>query len=397
MRRSVALSAVVLLLGVPAAAGLAPDTATPNVDRYVVETDELTDAELERAAQAAGGSVVRVDEALGFAVVRIEDPAAFAGSAGVEPRLDARGGGATDAAVARVPDDEYYPAQWGPTELDAPQTWKINPGVDDITVGVVDSGIDGDHPDLQAVGMTLGFDYVEGDTVPSDEHGHGTHVAGIIAATRDNGAGIAGMTTPDLYVTRVFDENNAGWCADFASGIREAADAGVDVINFSGFCSVENVQLGDAISYATNEKGIPVFVSAGNSQLYNPDACVQFPARHPAAIAVAATNAATGPAVYSCQGAELELAAPGSDILSTWLDGGYAFASGTSMAAPHAAATAAMVLDQSPGLTTEALRDRLNETARDLGPPGHDTYYGNGMIDPVNALTGSPVFVPSMG
>lgn len=366
------------------------------IDRFVVDTGTLTTDQLREGVQAAGGEIVRTDPVLDFAVVKLEDPESFGAETGSAPAADPRGQADVETPAFEMPSDPRFPEQWGPTELNAPQAWQINDDEPAVTVGIVDSGIDLDHPDLPAPGqgVELGYDYVEEDYIPNDENGHGSHVAGIVTAIRDNGEGIAGMTQADLYITRVFDADNSGWCSDFASGIRESVDAGVDVINFSGHCSIHWEPLADAIRYA-EDNDVPVVVSAGNSQLSDPGSCVRHPAMHPSAIAVAATNPSTAPAYYSCQGPALELAAPGSLVLSTVEDGGYAYYFGTSMAAPHVASTVALLLEQDPSLSVEEIRDRMNETARDLGPPGHDTLYGHGMVDPVRAATGLPVFVPT--
>jgi subtilisin family serine protease len=176
-----------------------------------------------------------------------------------------------------------------------------------------------------------------------------------------------------------------------ASAIVDSVDAGADVINLSGHCFDHNDPLHEAVQHAW-EAGVLVVVAAGNAQQSDPSECVRHPAIHAQALAVAATDVTFQAADYSCRGPQIELAAPGSLVLST-LPGGYGVYSGTSMAAPHVTATGAMLLDQNPSMTPADVRDRLNETARDLGEDGHDETYGHGMVDPVAALSGRPAYV----
>jgi subtilisin family serine protease len=380
-------AATVLATAAMATGGPGPE----RTERFVVDASGLSPAALAEAAAEAGGHVVRVDERLDLAVVRLADPAAFEQATGAAPAPDARGALDTETGLAEAPDDPRLPEQWGPAELNAPQAWQLAPEGTTVTVGVVDSGIARWHGDLSGYHMTLGHDYVDDDGEPQDANGHGTHVAGIVTALRDNGEGIAGMASTELFVPRVFGADGTGYCTDFASGIQDAVEAGVDVINFSGHCDDHYRRLQTAIEDAV-DAGIPVVVSAGNAQFTNPSKCVRHPAVHDAAIAVGATDPTGTPAIYSCQGAGLELAAPGTQVVSTVPPNGYAYYSGTSMAAPHVTATIAMLLEEDPERSVDEIRQTLRETARDLGPPGWDPAYGYGMVDPVAALTGDPVY-----
>jgi len=389
------LVAVVAIVAV-ASGGLAletdPGSDPAPEDRYTVDTDALTDAELREGLEAAGGHLVRTDAHLGFAVLALEDPEAFETEAGQAPSPDPGGQPAARTPAAEVPLDAYLGAQWGPLELNAPQAWAIAGPDVSPTIAVVDSGIAIQHPDLPADRVTMGHDYIDGDEDPVDTTGHGSHVTGIASAIRDNDRGVAGMTMADLFVTRVFGPDG-GFCSDMASAIVDSVDAGADVINLSGHCFDHNDPLHEAVQHAW-EAGVLVVVAAGNAQQSDPSECVRHPAIHAQALAVAATDPALQAADYSCRGPQVELAAPGSLVLST-LPGGYGVYSGTSMAAPHVTATGAMLLDQNPSMTPADVRDRLNETARDLGEDGHDETYGHGMVDPVAALSGRPAYVPT--
>lgn len=383
-----------LLVAVLIAQLAVPMQAAPaRAERVVVSLDGVDPATVATLVEQAGGSLSRVDGRLGFAVVETARPDLL-DSAGLEVAADARGAGGAEVPGATVPDDTRYPIQWGPTELNAPQAWSVEPGDPNVTVAIVDSGIDWWHEDLEDERLELGHDYVSDNELPYDEHGHGTHVGGIVAATRDNGQGVAGMGDVTLYVTRVLDGSNAGWCSDFASGIREAVDAGADIVNLSLYCNSDYGPLEDAVRYAADH-GVLVVSITGNFQSSAPERCVTYPGRYPEAIAVAALDPTLTPASYSCRGPEAELAAPGSRVDSTLPGDRYGPMSGTSMAAPHVSGVAALVLADDPSRSADEVRALMAESARDLGPPDRDDLYGHGMVDPVAALTGSPVHVPA--
>ena len=327
-------------------------------------------------------------------------------------------------------DDPLRAQQWGLDNIQAEAAWTSARGAGAL-VAVVDTGVDLGHPDL--AGQLVVFDDAdmvepEGNCTggkkkgrtceqdgPQDENGHGTHVAGIVAAATGNGIGVAGVA-PDAKVlpVRVLDEEGAGFADQIAAGIRYATAKGADVINLSlgittGVDQVAKItgEL-DPIYAAIDEAvaaGIVVVVAAGNEPV---PLCAE-PSAHPGVLCVGATDRNDMKAWYSnSSSSDTYLTAPGGqgsllcseDIVSTYLRGaetfcdlpdGYESVSGTSMAAPHVSGVAALLVSQ--GLLADAAKACILETADDLGMPGQDPVYGAGRVNAANAVgcTSTPV------
>jgi len=292
-----------------------------------------------------------------------------------------------------IPNDPYFSSQWGLTKIGASQAWEVTTGSNDLTIAIVDSGIDLDHPDLSGK-IILGYDYVNGDWVPDDDYGHGTHVAGIAAAWTDNRQGVAGVAWgARLMALKVLDAEGSGTYADVASAVTYAADNGAKIINLSLGGSSDSQTLHDALIYAHNA-GCVVVAATGNN-----DGSVLYPAKYTEAFAVASTDSNDQRAWFSNYGPEVDVAAPGVDIYSTHLpyahltsichddDGdGYGLCSGTSMATPYVAGLAALIWSEYPSYTNDQVEGRIERTALDLGASGWDQYYGHGRIDALAAL-----------
>jgi subtilisin len=231
-------------------------------------------------------------------------------------------------------------------------------------------------------------DFVRGKAQPYDDNGHGTHVTGTLAAVTDNGRGVAGAAQAAVLGAKVLGRTGSGSVSGVASGIAWCADQGAHVVSLSlggGFSAA----IADAVRHARDTRGALVVAAAGNS---GPCAgsCVGFPGALPEALAVACTDAANQRCSFSSQGPEVDLAAPGQDIPSTWPAGVqpcrktdkdcYVLSSGTSMSTPLVAGLAALVKAREPGLGHEDLRARLVATARDLGPAGADASFGAGLV-----------------
>ncbi|GIE80719.1 hypothetical protein Aph02nite_66690 [Actinoplanes philippinensis] len=286
--------------------------------------------------------------------------------------------------------------QWDLTKLKADQAWKRSTGAG-VTVAVVDTGVDATHPDL--AGHVLdGYDAITDRTGPvTDDHGHGTHVAGTIAAVTGNGVGVAGLA-PDARIlpVKVLGANGGGNMSDIAEGIIWAADHGAQIINMSLGSTTKVAAVSNAVSYARS-KGVTVVAAVGNSR--QSGSPVSYPAADPGVIGVAGTDANDRIGTYSNAGNYVDVAAPGTDILSTYparRGPGYKQMSGTSMASPHVAAAAALLKSANPALTADQIETTLEKTAVDLGAAGFDNDFGNGRIDPAAALASlTPVTTPT--
>jgi serine protease len=295
-----------------------------------------------------------------------------------------------------VPNDPLYP-DYQQAYLDSlrlPAAWDESKGSDTGTIAIVDTGVDLGHPDL-AAHVLPGYDFVNGDSNPQDDEGHGTMVTGIAAALTDNGHGIAGVAwNARILPVKVLDDFGEGTDSDVAAGITYAADHGASVINLSLGGPDQSDVLDNAVAYARN-KGAVVVAAAGNDGLNLPE----YPAASPGAIAVAATGQNGDFAWFSNYGPWVDTAAPGIDITSTYLrDGGttppYATGSGTSFAAPMVAGAALLIRAAHPGESVGTVEAALKR-ARDSGPRGIDDFYGAGFLD-AYASVGGPRLHPSL-
>ncbi len=287
------------------------------------------------------------------------------------------------AQAATVSNDTLRSSQWALTRLQAEQVWGQQPGRGTI-VAVVDSGVDASHPDLKG-DVIPGADFVSGTGGNGfdDEHGHGTHVAGIIAATANNGIGVAGLAQGvKVMAVRVLDSTGSGWDSTIAQGIIYATDHGASVINLSLGGPGSDVSA-SAISYALAH-GVVVVAAAGNERASGDP--VTYPAAYPGVLGVAASDSSDATASFSNTGAYVDVTAPGVRVLSTYPGDRYAWMDGTSMATPYAAAAAALLKSGHPSLTPAEVDSALERTADDLGAPGRDDESGYGLIDPRAAL-----------
>lgn len=286
--------------------------------------------------------------------------------------------------ASATPTDPDYSRQWGLPAIGAPSAWDRTWGASDVVVAVIDSGVDLDQPDLAAQIVPGGWDYVEDDAVPDDVLGHGTHVAGIVAAEASNGVLGSGVA-PDCGILplRVLDASGSGTTLDLGEAIYRATDQGADVINMSLGTPEQSTYVSDAVAYAIAHD-VVVVAAAGN--VYPPKyprlSDVQYPAREPGVIAVGAIQN-TSPytiASFSQDGAGLDVVAPGAYIFSTVIGTTGAYWDGTSMATPFVAGAAALMRTVVPGATQADISTALATTALDLGAAGRDNTYGYGLI-----------------
>jgi len=312
--------------------------------------------------------------------------------------------------VALIPNDTYWPQQYGPSQILAPAAWDLTTGSGSVTVAVIDSGLDSSHPEF-AGRILPGYDFVEDDSTPQDGCGHGTHVTGIIAARGNNADGIAGMAWEVMIMPlRVLNNYCSGSTADVAEALVWAVERGVRVINLSLGTSAPSTLLENGTYYAYTH-GAAIFAAAGNAG----SSPVFYPAAYPWVMAVAATDQTSQRATYSNYGAALDLITPGSDIYSTLpTSPGFLYntpcpnppfpcgkstqydaLSGTSMAAAHASGAAALLASLPQFDTPDKIYQALTATALDMDVPGRDDNTGYGLIQTADALAFVPTIVPT--
>ncbi len=297
-----------------------------------------------------------------------------------EVRYAERNGIACAGLTPTDPDYSNPYLVYAPQLLNAPAAWDVTTGTVTVTVAVVDSGVSLSHPEF-AGRILPGYDFVNGDSDPSDDNGHGTHVAGIIAAAMNNGLGTTGLA-PNVAIlpVKVLSAAKSGTWANVAQGIRYAADNGARVINLSLGGTTPSTAVLDAIRYAQS-KGALVVAAAGN----NGSSAPFYPAYYEEVVAVSATDEHDEYWSISNYGSWVDVAAPGSSIWSTYWTAtnpnGFGFMSGTSMAAPHVSALAALIWSVNGSLSPAQVRDIIQSTAVDKGAAGFDPYYGWGRID----------------
>lgn len=295
----------------------------------------------------------------------------------------------TDAVVstmARPAPKQVLP--WGVDRIDAEKVWpNTGNNADTIKVAVVDTGISSSHSDLVA-NVKGGVNTITGGNW-SDDNGHGSHVSGIIGAL-NNTSGVVGVAPlVDLYAVKVLSANGSGYVSDIIVGLQWAVANGMQVVNMSLGTSVDVQSFHDAVT-ATYNAGVTLVAAAGNS-----GGAVGYPGAYPEVISVSATDSNNVLASFSSRGSEVDLAAPGVSIYSTYKGTAYKTLSGTSMASPHVAGAAALVLNTPVGVwDTDAdgvwdpseVKNKLQGTAIDLGTAGYDTLYGWGLVNAWTAV-----------
>ncbi|MCM3186898.1 S8 family peptidase [Priestia megaterium] len=280
-------------------------------------------------------------------------------------------------SASYTPNDPFFPYQYGPQKVQAPDAWDVTTSNGNIKIAIVDTGIQLNHPEL-SIKLWPGYNFVEGNLVPNDGNGHGTHVAGIAAALTENGLGIAGMApSASLIPVRALDNSGNGLLSNIANAITYSTNAGAKVINLSLGSSQSSITLENAVNYAWNQ-GVVVIAAAGNEASSTPT----YPAAYQNVIAVASTDNNDQKSDFSNFGTWVDVAAPGSTILSTYIGSYYAYLSGTSMAAPHVAGLAALLAAQ--GQTNLQIRNTIQSTCDVI--PGTGVYWTYGRINANRAV-----------
>jgi subtilisin family serine protease len=399
--------AVLLAVCSPAASAGAQASAQQRVEMIVGFAPHASAASVSAALADAGARTLRSFAPIHARLVSVPASShaaaarAFAGVAGV--RYAEPNGILTATDV--VPNDPGFGQQWGlrntgqtinfsagtpGADIHATQAWGVTTGSAPVTVGVIDTGVDMSHPDLSRnvwanpgescagcatdgadndgngyVDDVHGWNFVSGTPNPADDNGHGTHVAGIIAAAGNNGTGIAGVDwNARIMPLKFLDASGQGTTADAITALLYATANGARVTNNSYGGDSYSQAMADAIAYA-GAHGVLFVTAAGNSGA-DLDASPSYPASYqlPNVITVAATDNTDSLAYFSDVGAaSVDLGAPGVDVYSTWPGGGYRMESGTSMAAPAVAGAAALVESADPSATPAGVRALLDGTA----------------------------------
>jgi thermitase len=370
----------------------AADQPTPQAEivpgEFVVKfKPDATSQDRARVFAALSARVVDEDRDLGIARVRVpagvgKDSvlkrfAADAAVVWVEPnyRVHAVGKGVTPN------DPDFAALQWGLQKIRAPEAWARTKGNANV-LAVIDSGVQLDHPDLQAK-IVAGYNFITPGTPPDDDYGHGTHVAGIAAARTNNGIGIAGVSwNARIMPLKMLDAGGGGTTYDLARAIKYAAQHNARVANMSlgGYSGDDRcwqaVQV--AADYA-HARGVVLVAAAGNYGTNEPF----FPAACSHVIAVAATDENDQHPYFSNYGNWIDIAAPGTNIWSTYPPNSYTYLYGTSMATPFVAGVAMLVETVAPRLSPDGVELQLKHSVDQIGSR---LYFGAGRVNAARAV-----------
>lgn len=284
-----------------------------------------------------------------------------------------------------LPNDPQYSSQWHHTTIQSPQAWDTNKGSSSIIVAVTDTGIDKTHPDL-AANRVLGYNApsdlaeVSGGDV-SDIHGHGTHVMGCAGAIGNNAVGVSGVGwTFKLMMVRVTNSpSGSAFLSDITKGARWAVDNGAKVVSAS-YAGVQDPTVGTTGTYIRSMGGLYLYAADNYNQNHS-----SFD--YPDVIVVGATDSSDNKAWFSSYGTAIDIAAPGTGILSTTQGGGYAAWDGTSMATPLVNGAAGLIWSVNPGFTSAQVENFLLSGANDIGAPGDDNLFGRGRLNVYNGVS----------
>ncbi len=296
---------------------------------------------------------------------------------------------------------------WGVDKVGAPTVWQQGITGKGVTVAVVDTGIDVNHPDLDDLDenpltndpkVVSWIDYVNSYPSPYDDHGHGTHVAGTISGTGANGIRTGVAPGTKLIAAKVFSEEGYGYTSDVILAFEWAVNNNADIISYSGGSSHQEIYT-TAINNVVAAGVVPVIAAGNSGPGSNTISC---PGDEINSIAIGATDSSDTIAYFSSRGPvtlggqtyiKPDVSAPGLNIISTFPGGGYDYMSGTSMATPHVSGTAALMLENNPSLTPSRVKQILEGTSVDRGSTGKDNSYGSGRINAYQAVFGTQKLV----
>jgi len=363
---------------------LAPLHATADDKRVIIGFREKPGPGEHTFLQSLGGEVKRHFSVIQATAARV--PEAAIAKIMANPKVAYVEEDAATALVESLSDGTEEDNSWGASRVGAVLLHSQGIVGQGVSIAVLDTGIDASHPEL-ATCYRGGVNLVNPEIpAPVDDswNGHGTHVAGILAAA-DDGSGVVGIApAADIYAVKVVSGSGFGDVSDLIAGLEWAIANQIDIVNISLGTKAPSLALEQACQ-AAYEAGLLLVAAAGNTK--NEEGAVLYPAALEQVIAVAATARDDSAVWISAVGPQVELAAPGGEILSTVPGGGYAVLTGTSQAAPHVAGVAALLmaaglqdLDGNGTTDSQDLRLRLQQTAQDLGDPGVDDTFGHGLV-----------------
>lgn len=294
------------------------------------------------------------------------------------------------SSTSLMPNDPYFKNAWHLSKIGAPTAWSSSLG-ENVTIAILDTGVDGSHPDLAAK-MVPGWNFYNNNSDTSDVHGHGTAVAGAAAASINNSIGVAAVAGKSMIMPiRIASPDATAYGSTIAQGLTWAADKGARVANVS-YSGVPGSSVVRTASQYMKDKGGLVVVAAGNAgkdEGYIPTTTM---------IPVSATDSNDAKTSWSSYGDYVAISAPGTGIWTTFTNATYGTAWGTSLASPITAGTIALMMAVNPKMKNTDIENILFSTAKDLGTSGHDAYYGHGRVDAaaaVQAVISSTVSVDS--
>lgn len=338
----------------------------------------VTKDKLDQILAVHGGKSLRALNQIGVHVVKVPRGSEKAIANALAKNSDIKFAEVDELVpVSMIPDDPYFGSQWHLSVINAPAAWDVSQG-DGIVIAILDSGVDGTHPDLSGK-MVAGYNFYDNNTDTRDVMGHGTKVAGSAAASSNNAVGVTGVSMNSrIMPIRISDTSGWAMWSTIASGINWAADHGARIVNIS-YQAHQSSTIQSASQYLKNKGGL-VVNSAGNTSALD-----STPASD-TMITVSATNGSDSRTSWSSFGPYVDLAAPGEGIYTTVAGGGYGGVSGTSFSSPITAGVVALMMSANPGLSSNQIMNILFETAVDIGDIGWDQYYGYGRIDAAAAV-----------
>ncbi|MBS3908153.1 MAG: S8 family peptidase [Actinobacteria bacterium] len=380
MQKRLALSCMLICIVLMLTASIVAASGSKTYERKIILFDNKVKPEAQDALIRKYGYRLKHLHLINAAVAVLPSEAqtALAKSPGV---IGIENDGIVVALGGKTIAESTQALPWGIDRINADLVWPVSIG-SGVKVAVIDTGIDIAHPDL-AANVKGGFNAINRKASANDDHGHGSHVAGIVAAV-DNSIGVIGAAPKaELFAVKVLDKTGSGRISDVIEGLQWAVDNRIQVANMSLGTTTYSKALHKAVKNACSTGLIIVAAAGNNGPGLN---TVNYPARFNEVIAVAATDENNLVTSFSSRGPEIDVAAPGSNIYSTFNNGGYATLNGTSMAAPHVTGAVALKLQINPELTPLQILEQLKRTASYLQNTTPEEQ-GSGLVDAAKLIS----------